>query len=131
MATRMLMQDSLFQYALYRSHDVVDGEAEVLEKLRPRGRLAVAVDANHGALEPHVLAPEIADAGFHCDLGKGGDQHHVAVHWGLPVEKGCTGHRDDAHGNPFLRELPLRAQGQLNLRPRSEDDPLGLVRVLE
>jgi hypothetical protein len=47
--------------------DVGDGEAEELEQLAGRGRFAEAVDADDGAFEADVLAPEIADTGLDGD----------------------------------------------------------------
>jgi hypothetical protein len=47
--------------------DVGDGETEHVEQLAGRGRLAEAVDADDGAVQADVLAPEIRMRGLDGD----------------------------------------------------------------
>src|SRR6266852_5974541 len=133
MATRMLIQTpsgfSLLQYASNGVHYLLDGKAEVFEQLRPGRRFTVAIDADHGALEPDILAPVVADTGFDCDLGQSRDQDHVPVHRRLAVERRGAGHRHDPNRNALLGQLLLRAQSELDFRPGGEDDRLGFLRV--
>src|SRR6266853_152726 len=70
-----LLRFSLLQYAFHGLHHIVHGETEVLEQFRAGRRLAVAVDPDHRAFEPDVLAPVVADTGFDADLGQRGNQH--------------------------------------------------------
>src|SRR5438477_10424588 len=96
MATRMIMQGSfgfpLLQYAFHGLHHIVHGETEVLEQFRAGRRLAVALDPDHRAFEPDVLAPVVADTGFDGDLGQRGNQHDVLVYLWMAVENRCAWH---------------------------------------
>src|SRR5262245_65779248 len=97
-------------------------EAEMPEKIARRGRLAKAVDADHRALQPDVLAPIVRDARFHRYLWEFPRQDRVPVTGVLAVEKAGRRHGHHPDWYTLVGEQLLRPQGHGNLRTRGDDD---------
>src|SRR5512140_2543185 len=74
-----------------RLHDVVDGEAEMLEQRRSRRRFAVAVDADDGGGRivdgADVLAPAFGRSGLDGEPRNAARQDRAPVIVILPVER--------------------------------------------
>src|SRR5512139_2428373 len=56
---------SVFQYSPHGLRHVLGRKAEMLEQLAGRRGLAEAVDTDHRALQPDILAPVVRDPRFH------------------------------------------------------------------
>ena len=105
----------MLQYADFdRGRHVLRREAEVLEQFGRRRRLAEAVDADHRAFQPDVLAPEVGDAGLDRDARQpcGSTLARYAVV--LAVEHGGGGHGHDAHRDARAVEQLLRVERELH-----------------
>src|ERR1700712_3663090 len=95
-----------------RLHDMLDGEAEILEKLAGGRGFAKRIDAHPAAFETHVLTPEISHTRFDRDAHDALRQLAVAILLVLQIERVRTRHGHDACANAFLRQFLAGLQRQ-------------------
>src|SRR5260221_12469327 len=108
-AARTTMRDATSDNALDRRDEMLGVDAEELVDVGRRRRLAEAVDADHFAVEPHVLAPIIGNAGLDRHARQPLRQDALAPRRILAVEDAGARHGDDAHrdagpGEPLLSD---------------------------
>src|SRR5258708_28851474 len=97
-----------------------------------RGRgLAVAIYADHRAVEADILAPEIGNASFHRDSRNSVRQNGFSVIARLAGEDRRGRHGHDTYANSSFGKLLLRAQLDLDLRPGHDDPGARIPRLLE
>src|SRR6185436_11691139 len=103
----------------------------MLEKVTRGGGFAETVEADHGALETHVFAPIVGDAGFDRYLWESRRQHRVPVIRILAVKNAGRGHRNHPYRDPRLGELLARGQRGLDFRAGGDDNRPGRWRIGE
>src|SRR3546814_1236855 len=103
-----------------RLDHMLDGEAEVRHQVIDRGAGAEGIDTDHGAVQAHVLAPEVGDASLDRDAPAAGvGQHRFAVLGRLAVEHGGARHRSEEHTSE-LQSLMRNSYAVLCLKKKKD-----------
>src|SRR5690606_3360777 len=97
---------SVFQQLFGHRQHIVHGEAELLEQLASRSRLAVSGHADDATVEADVLVPVVRmgrfDGDARTDLNR---QHGLLVGSVLSVEYAGAGHGNHTHLATLCRQL--------------------------